>query len=245
MLCWNCSSQLSRQARFCPRCGVDQSKPNPRAESSAPDPMIGRTIADKYRLEVKLGTGGMGSVYRATRLLIGDAVAFKILHPETTKDPQSFERFRREAQAAARLKHPNAVAIHDFGASSEGQAYLVMEMVEGKSLRDIIKQGGPLPPSQAQAITTQVCAALEEAHRNSIVHRDLKPDNIIVNAATAGTHVKVLDFGIAKLRDLSAAAGSLTQTGAVVGTPHYMSPEQCLGEEVDGRSDVYSMGIVL
>ncbi|HKZ02207.1 MAG TPA: protein kinase, partial [Pyrinomonadaceae bacterium] len=197
----------------------------------------------KYCIDAKLGAGGMGAVFRARRLLIGDEVAIKILHPEHVEQPQSVERFRREAQAAARLKHPNAVTIYDFGVTSDGLVYLVMELVEGQSLRQIIKQQGPLTPSAAAEVINQVCAALDEAHRQQIVHRDLKPDNIIVNPTLTGLRTKVLDFGIAKLRDLTA--GNLTQTGSVMGTPHYMSPEQCLGEELDSRSDIYSLGIVL
>jgi tRNA A-37 threonylcarbamoyl transferase component Bud32 len=221
---------------------------NVRAAGSPPqtrddDPMIGMIIEDKYRLIEKLGAGGMGCVYRAERLLIGDQVAVKILHQEHVAQAQSFERFRREAQAAARLKHPNAVLIYDFGITSGRLVYLVMELVEGQTLRQIIKSSGPLTPTAAAEIISQVCSALEEAHRQQIVHRDLKPDNVIVNATFNGLRTKVLDFGIAKLRDLTAR--DLTQTGSVMGTPHYMSPEQCLGEELDQRSDIYSLGIVL
>lgn len=214
-----------------------------RPTPSANDAVIGRTIEGKYRIDSKLGAGGMGAVYSAHRLLIGDEVAIKILHPEHVSEPQATERFRREAQAAARLKHPNAVSIYDFGVTSDGLVYLVMELVEGQSLRQIIKQQGPLTQSAAAEVINQVCAALDEAHRQQIVHRDLKPDNIIVNPMVTGLRVKVLDFGIAKLRDM--AASNLTQTGSVMGTPHYMSPEQCLGEELDSRSDIYSLGIVL
>jgi serine/threonine-protein kinase len=221
--------------------GVTNVASIPRTDND--DPMLGRTVEGKYRLVAKLGQGGMGAVYKAERLLIGDHVAVKILHAEHVAQPQSFERFRREAQAAARLKHPNAVSIYDFGATSDGLVYLVMELVEGQSLRQIIKYQGPLTPTAAAEIITQVCFALDEAHRQQIVHRDLKPDNIIVNATINGLRTKVLDFGIAKLRDLTA--GNLTQTGSVMGTPHYMSPEQCLGEELDNRSDIYSLGIVL
>ncbi len=184
----------------------------------------------------------MGTVFRATRLVMGDEVAIKILHSDQN-DPIASERFRREAQAAARLKHPNAVTIYDFGITEEGLQYLVMELVEGESLRQIIKRDGPLTPSSTADIIKQVCAALDEAHRNHIVHRDIKPDNIIINVTPNVIRVKVLDFGIAKLRD--DTAGNLTQTGNVVGTPHYMSPEQCLGEELDSRSDIYSLGVVL
>jgi serine/threonine protein kinase len=208
-----------------------------------PDILIGRTIEGKYRIDAKIGAGGMGAVYQAHRLLIGDDVALKILHPEHVSQPDATERFRREAQAAARLKHPNAVSIYDFGVTNDGLVYLVMELIEGQSLREIIKQQGPLTQSAAAEVISQVCAALDEAHRQHIVHRDLKPDNIVVKPMLNGLRVKVLDFGIAKLRDL--AASNLTQTGSVMGTPHYMSPEQCLGEELDSRSDIYSLGIVL
>jgi Flp pilus assembly protein TadD len=184
-------------------------------------------------------------VYRATRVLIGDSVAVKLLHAEQVSDAQAVERFRREAQAAARLKHQNAVTIYDFGVSDDGLVYLVMELVEGLSLRDIIKLEGPLTPTAAAEIFHQACAALDEAHRNNIIHRDIKPDNIMVNSTPTGVTVKVLDFGIAKLRDLATTASSLTQSGTVVGTPHYMSPEQCLGEDLDHRSDIYSLGVVL
>jgi len=205
--------------------------------------LIGRTIEGKYRIDAKIGFGGMGAVYRAYRLLIGDEVAIKILHAQHVSEPQATERFRREAQAAARLKHPNAVSVYDFGVTSDGLVYLVMELVEGTSLRQIIKQQGPLTPSAVSEVISQACAALQVAHQQHIVHRDLKPDNIIVNVTITGLRVKVLDFGIAKLRDI--AASNLTQTGSVMGTPHYMSPEQCLGEEVDSRSDLYSLGIVM
>lgn len=203
--------------------------------------MLGRSIDGRYRIDGLIGAGGMGTVYRATRLLIGDEVAIKILHQDHG-DAHSSERFRREAQAAARLKHPNAVSIYDFGISTDGLQYLVMEFVEGISLRERLNHG-PLEFATATEVISQVCAALDEAHRRQIIHRDIKPDNIILHSSAAGLRVKVLDFGIAKLRD--ETAGHLTQTGSVMGTPHYMSPEQCLGEELDPRADIYSVGIVL
>lgn len=239
MLCASCGSQIKEGGRFCTSCGTAQTPP-----SGKQDPLFGRTIAERYRLDFKIGAGGMGSVYGATRLHIGDTVAVKILHSELVADSHSVERFRREAQAAARLKHPNAVAIYDFGVSNEGLVYIVMELVEGKSLRNVIKEG-PLTPSAAVEVLNQVCSAVDEAHRHNIIRRDLKPDNIMVSFTASGVRIKVLDFGIAKLRDLSAAEGTLTQSGTIMGTPHYMSPEQCLGEELDGRSDIYSLGVVL
>lgn len=251
MICQNCTTSNAETARFCAGCGADFGEATRQSTSRPPQSALVNTvtealhestIAGKYRIDAKVGAGGMGAVYRATRLMIGDEVAIKILHAEQS-DPKAAERFRREAQAAARLKHPNAVTIHDFGVTDDGLQYLVMDLVEGESLRRIIKQQGPLTPSASVEIINQVCAALDEAHRHGIIHRDIKPDNIIVNVSVTGLHVKVLDFGIAKLRDDTAS--NLTQTGSILGTPHYMSPEQCLGEELDMRSDIYSVGIVL
>jgi serine/threonine-protein kinase len=231
--CSRCGNENGNNARFCNHCGGTISGPS--------DPMLGRSIDGRYRIDNRIGAGGMGTVYRATRLLIGDEVAIKILHRDLA-DANSSERFRREAQAAARLKHPNAVSIYDFGISTDGLQYLVMELVEGESLRERLNHG-PLDFATAAEVTSQVCAALDEAHRRQIIHRDIKPDNILLYANADDLRVKVLDFGIAKLRD--DTAGHLTQTGSVMGTPHYMSPEQCLGEELDPRADIYSVGIVL
>ena len=187
----------------------------------------------------------MGCVYRATRLLIGDTVAIKILHSETMRDPNAIERFRREAQAAARLKHPNVVAIYDFGVGADDSVYLVMEHADGEDLRSLITRHGKLSLQVASELLDQLCSALDEAHQRNIVHRDLKPENILVRSTPGGYRVKVLDFGIAKLKDLSTTSATLTQVGTVIGTPSYMSPEQCRGREVDGRSDIYSLGIIL
>ena len=245
MICSRCGNENGSDARFCNHCGGTLTGPPDDAKSGSavkpPDPMLGRSIDGRYRIDSLIGAGGMGTVYRATRLLIGDEVAIKILHQDQA-DANSSERFRREAQAAARLKHPNAVSIYDFGVSTDGLQYLVMEFVEGQSLREKLNHG-PLDFATAAEVTSQVCAALDEAHRRHIIHRDIKPDNILLYSSADGLRVKVLDFGIAKLRD--DTAGHLTQTGSVMGTPHYMSPEQCLGEELDPRADIYSVGIVL
>jgi serine/threonine protein kinase len=271
LICPKCGSVNTGSAhyaadkiRFCYNCGTDMSNYTPEVSTLTPDAptlvmendaaalkrkeqnaLIGRTLDGKYLIDARIGAGGMGTVYRGTRLHIGDAVAIKILHRDTISDIQAAERFRREAQATSRLKHPNAVSIYDFGISGDGLAYIVMELVEGKSLRSIIKRRGPLPPLTVAEILSQVCDALDEAHRNNMVHRDIKPDNIIVNASPSGLRVKVLDFGIAKLHNISSGMINLTATGSVMGTPQYMSPEQCMDEELDGRSDVYSLGIVL
>ncbi len=215
----------------------------PINSSSDPVSLIGTTLDKKYYIESKLGVGGMGTVYKARRLSIGDMVAVKVLHPNKTVDLQSIERFRREAQTAARLKHPNFVNVYDFGVSKNGLVYQVMELAEGQSLREMIEEHGTLTEATAAEIIRQVCVALDEAHKGGVIHRDIKPENILVETTPGGFHVKVLDFGIVALRD--HAHGRLTQTGTVVGTPHYMSPEQCMGIELDGRSDIYSLGIVL
>jgi tRNA A-37 threonylcarbamoyl transferase component Bud32 len=207
------------------------------------DPLLGRVIDDKYQIEAEIGAGGMATIYRATRLKIGDVVAIKILHSELLREPKFAERFQREAQAAARLKHPNVVTVHDFGVSDDGVIYLVMELVEGRNLRAMIKDDGPMPTAMAAEIIRQVCAALTEAHRQNTIHRDIKPANIAVTPCDDGPRVKVLDFGIASLR--GGTMMTFTQTGTVMGTPAYMSPEQCLGEDLDGRSDIYSVGVVL
>jgi serine/threonine protein kinase len=256
MVCPNCGN-VSDDNRLCNRCGAELAPPlalaaavsdvvtSPGAVSQPSDSGVlnGSTLDQKYYLESKLGVGGMGTVYRAGRLLIGDRVAVKVLHPDQMTDPQAVERFRREAQIGARVKHPNVVTVYDFGVSSEGLSYLVMDLAEGENLGSLIERQGALAETDAAEIIRQVCAALDEAHRQGVVHRDIKPQNIIVQTTPDGPQVKVLDFGAAASREVTTS--NLTRTGAIVGTPDYMSPEHCLGEELDWRSDIYSLGVVL
>jgi eukaryotic-like serine/threonine-protein kinase len=237
--CPTCNRELKDGLLYCPFDG------HALVDKPRPDKLIGALIDDKYRIEEKIGEGGMGTVYRATHAYIGSTVAVKVLHAHLSSDTTALERFRREARAAGQIKHPNAVAVTDFGVTREGGlAYLVMEFLEGTELRARIK-GKPLTYEETLEIVRQTCSAIRAAHSKGIVHRDLKPENIwLLKDEEGRERVKVLDFGIAKLKAASGE-GTLTQQGMIVGTPYYMSPEQCTGgAELDARSDIYSMGVI-
>ena len=241
----------------------------------------GAILDGKYRIDARIGQGGMGAVFRATHLHTTRTVAIKIIRPHLTSRPEFVERFRREAEAAGRLRHPNVVDVTDFGfaATPDGQvAYLVMEFLDGCTLSDVLKEEKRLPVSWTIDIVEQVASALDEAHRLGMVHRDLKPENIWLEPNRRGGYtVKVLDFGLVKLGDLAdpmtrtdrvspapldgaesetvfvpavgtedvtMAADAVTSSGSITVTPMYMSPEQCRGDQVDGRSDIYSLGVI-
>ena len=199
--------------------------------------LVGQVFSNRYQIEREIAHGGMAEVYLARDLSLDRLVALKALFPEYAREPSFVERFRREAQAAANLNHPNIVAIYDWGQES-GTYFIVMEYVEGRSLRDLIRSEGPLDAGRAADITAEIASALAFAHRSGVVHRDVKPGNVLLTQS--GT-VKVTDFGIAR----AGTSDALTQTGSVMGTATYFSPEQAQGLAVDGRSDVYSVGVVL
>lgn len=209
-----------------------------------------RLLSDRYRLQDCLGEGGMGKVYRAEHVLMEKPVAIKVLHPDVGERDEIVARFRREAKAAAKLDHPNLCRALDFGRDEEGAFFFVMEFLEGPNLQDIIDDEGIIGERRALAIARQIADGLAEVHRHGIVHRDLKPDNVmIVNERDQSEVVKITDFGVAHLMastlDDEDSPERLTRVGHVYGTPHYMAPEQVAAEDVDPRTDIYALGVVL
>jgi serine/threonine-protein kinase len=236
-------------ARFCAACGHRFASPSlERIEerSTAADPLVGRTLADRYRIEEVIGRGGMGVVYRIEHTRIGKAMAMKLLHGDLARDREVVRRFRREAEMVSKLDHPNTVQIFDFG-QSEGMTFLVMELLGGEDLGLILHVEGTIPFARIAHIAAQVCGSVQQAHERGIVHRDLKPENIrVLHDRATPDFAKVLDFGLAKLRENTELGGaSITRQGLLVGTPYYMAPEQIRGERSDHRADIYAMGCVL
>jgi len=214
------------------------------------DPFIGREIlGGQYQVLEKIGTGGMGSVYKASQPAMNRMVAIKILHPKLANRKDLTSRFRREARAMSQLSHPNTVKVFVYGEmEDDGSLYIVMEMLEGRNLNQTVRKDGPIPIERAIPILIQVCGALQEAHDLGIVHRDLKPENIFLSRQGGiNDFPKVLDFGLAKVTERQMQPGSiiLTQEGMVFGTPEFMSPEQAQGKTLDARSDIYSLAVIL
>ncbi|NIO49154.1 MAG: protein kinase, partial [Candidatus Aminicenantes bacterium] len=241
--CPECQAEILDDSRFCSKCGtlihsseeifISQTKTilKPMEEMRS-----GTTLANKYKINEVLGRGGMGIVYKAEDVKLKRNVALKFLPPELMRDDEAKERFVLEAQAAAALSHPNICTIHEID-EEEGKSFIAMEYIEGQSLRENIKRG-PLRINEALDIAIQVAEGLEEAHKKEIIHRDIKSANIMV---TDKGQAKIMDFGLAKVKGGSL----LTREGTTLGTVAYMSPEQARGEEVDHRSDIWSLGVVL
>lgn len=237
--CPKCGREFASNERVCPDDGslLDDTV---REE----DRVTGKTLDAKYRIEGFLKRGGMGAVYRGTHLMLGKPVAIKLIKPELVSSKEVVERFLREARAAAQLAHPNIVTVHDLGQTTDGTLYIAMELVDGRSLKEIIQKEGPWEPARAVRLGKAIARALALAHRKGVVHRDLKPQNIMVSRDADGEEIpKLLDFGIA--RTLEPDTPALTSTGVVLGTPHYMSSEQAKGLPADARSDLYALGIIL
>jgi eukaryotic-like serine/threonine-protein kinase len=236
--CPTCKATYPDTMRLCPTDGtVLEGGQGPRDEN------VGRSLDGKYRLDKRLSSGGMGTVYKATHLMLGKALAVKLIKADLPASSEVVRRFQREAKAASNLNHPNIVPAYDLGQTQDGTLYIAMEYINGPSLKDVI-QAGPIDPARTIDLLKQVASALSLAHKHDIIHRDLKPQNIMISKDDNGREVaKLLDFGIAKTLDDSAT--QLTATGFSLGTPQYMSPEQAYGRPVDGRSDLYSLGIIL
>ncbi|MBS2004877.1 MAG: protein kinase [Cyanobacteria bacterium SZAS LIN-5] len=237
--CTACNKDFFRSVGVCPNCGATDLVEVKR------DAFIGKVLAGRYQVESLLGTGGMGVVYKAWQENLKRRVAIKVLRQQFLEDQTSVKRFQQEAIAASRLAHPNIVTLHDFGSTEDGYIYMVMDIINGKSLAQEMRDRRSIGVERTINIVTQVCDALDHAHRNGIVHRDLKPGNImLVESPDGGDYVKLVDFGIAKVLE-SDEDQELTQKGDVFGSPLYMSPEQCLGHDLDGRSDIYSLATVM
>jgi len=239
-ICPVCATQYRDDVRFCPNDGQTLRSSGPTED------LVGQVLADRYHIMKKLGEGGMGQVYLAEHVKMGRRSAIKVMNPSMVHDPEAVARFNREAANASRISHAHVCAIYDFGETPDGLIYLAMEFIEGEPLTELIRQEGALPVSRAADIAIQVAAALQAAHDLGIVHRDLKPDNIMLARDRDGADaVKVVDFGLAKAVGGEGGNQKVTRTGLVVGTPEFMSPEQLSGDKLDGRSDVYSLGLVL
>ncbi|MFN8554971.1 MAG: protein kinase [Candidatus Obscuribacterales bacterium] len=238
-VCLECNRQFTGIVAACPHDGT-------LLVNVVQDPLLGTTLAGNYEIQEVIGHGGMGVVYKARHALMDRIVAIKMLQAQLISDSMSVKRFQQESQSASRISHPNVITVYDFGISPSGQPFIVMDYLQGTSLADIIKEEGQVGVERSIKILSQACDALDHAHKMGVIHRDVKPTNfVLINYDEEKDFVKVVDFGVAKLMNSTPDGQRLTQAGEVCGSPVYMSPEQCTGGELDQRSDIYSMGIVI
>ncbi len=239
-LCLSCHLEFNDDTEICP-------KDNVALVPIGDDPLIGTVLQGRYKIESVIGRGAMGMVYKASQELIGRGVAVKVLHPHLAADNEAIKRFHQQARAASRLNHPHIITLFDYGVMAGGQPYIVMDLLEGISLAHLLEEREYLPVDEAASIIKQICDALSDAHKHAVVHRDIKPDNIILEQTnTQKDWVKVVDFGIAKIiQGGEETLLRITATGMVCGSPAYMSPEQFRGHEVDHRTDIYSLAVVI
>jgi eukaryotic-like serine/threonine-protein kinase len=250
--CPQCALEFSGGEVFCPVDGarlLALSSASGVGSGFGVDPLLGQTLAGRYRILRKIGEGGMGIVYEAIHVVIEKRVALKILREDFSHRDDVVERFRQEAKSASRIGHEHIIDISDFGVTPSGAHFFVMELLHGRDLAEELEQKGPLPTRRAIGIALQCAKALGAAHAKGIVHRDMKPENIfLMERDTGEDFVKIVDFGIAKMSELETAntpGRKLTKTGMIFGTPEYMSPEHAAGKALDHRVDVYAMGIIL
>ncbi len=237
--CPNCGKEYPDTITLCPSDGSALEKTD--------DSLLGQILAGKYRIDERLSGGGMGTVYRGTHVLMDKTVAVKVLRPSLAADEKIVARFSREARAASKISHPHALSVTDFGEAENGVVFLVMEYLSGMTLKEIIRQEGPMELTRAVEILRQIGGALDAAHAEGVVHRDLKSDNIMLLSSSGTDYAKVLDFGIAKIKEPEGTYDpGLTAPDLVIGTPQYMSPEQCSQvPDIDARSDIYSLGVIV
>ncbi len=234
--CTGCGSTVPEADEHCAECG--------RQLLGTSGRLVGATFADKYLLEEHLGSGGMCDVYSGRHIAMDKRVAVKVLRPELAVDPKIAERFEQEARAASRIHHPHAINVTDYGIE-DGTPFIVMELINGQTLGEMLRKDGAFSIERASNILRQASSALDAAHAEGVVHRDIKPDNILVTEYDGNEWVKLVDFGVAKIQEDLNRRGALTGAHFIVGTPRYMSPEQCDERPVDARSDIYSLGVVL